>query len=1027
VSALEALARPDPRYLPTAFWFLNDRLAEAEIRRQMAGIAGAGFGGVFLHARMGRLTPYLSEPWFACVQAAIEEAALRGVRIWIYDEDNWPSGYAGGRVLALGDWTRQRYVRAEVLAATPGEVVACSRIDGIIAAFATNGRGGGSRVLERLAEFADSELRPTHPATEAVLVFHRELHRARREFCPEEAAWGYVDVFDPRVTAAFIESTYEEYYRRFGAHFGSTVAGFFFDEPQYHELGLWGDRVARFPWSEHFPEVYRNRFRRDLVDDLPLLLWEIDDYREARASYYRLLSEEFAANFTARLADWCTAHGVQLTGHVILEEFPRQAVRCVGDPMAHYAAEHVPGIDHLGRDLDLRAYWSSARVLCKQAQSAAHQLGKERILCETFAGATNYFGLPDQKWMGDWLMASGVNLLCYHALHYSLRGYRKRDYPPTLNFQQPWFRYSAVLAAHVARVSQASCMGARAVGVLLIHPLESFWATQSDTNFTGEDDELTDSFRTVSQALSQSGFDWDFGSESYLERWGRVDGSRLIVGRAAYAVVIVPPVCRLRDATIDLVGRFCRDGGRVLVIESAREPAGAGRSAHSWFPAAVSVGSWSDARLRQRVAAETSRILPPQLQVLPEGAGAEGPCDGIGDLVFQERRLEEGRLYFVASSARTPRRVRCRFPCPGEPLALDTLTGEVVPLPFHRDGPGTVVDLELGGPCSALVEFVERGVSQVGVRRGEPDPDRREVRLVYSEHVQAPVTIHDHNALILDRADLVVGARRHRGLFMPEAAEAARAERPGTPFRLDFSFESSVAVASPAVAVERSAAHAIAVDGTPLDVVPRGWFVDAHLELVPLSGMKAGRHSISIIGRIGEHELEPIYLVGAFGVRVHGGVPRVTPQPVTLHAGSWTDQGLPFYAGRVTYHLSFNLPRLPDRGRLDFPREGEKDPRHLRMNGIEVAPCIVPPFRVDVTRLLRRGRNLVDVTVATHLRNFTGPHHAANEDEVDCFSPSDFFPRGHCTPRYLLKPAGILGAVRLELSWADRRRRGTSP
>ena len=85
-------------------------------------------------------------------------------------------------------------------------------------------------------------------------------------------------------------------------------------------------------------------------------------------------------------------------------------------------------------------------MLCKQAQSAARQLGRDRVLCETFAGATNYFSLADQKWMGDWLLASGVNLLCYHALHYSLRGYRKRDYPPTLNYQQPWFPFSAGLA-----------------------------------------------------------------------------------------------------------------------------------------------------------------------------------------------------------------------------------------------------------------------------------------------------------------------------------------------------------------------------------------------------------------------------------------------------------------------------------------------------------------------------------------------------------------------------------------------------
>ncbi len=1006
-AALAGFAEVRRWYMPMAFWFWNDRLEEAEVRRQVHLMSEANIGGFFIHARMGRVTPYLSEPWLEAVGAAVDEAARRGMYVWLYDEDNWPSGYAGGRVLQLGEWTLQRYARAEVLSAEPGRPVQPSTFDGVLCAFAIHGRGAGARILERLAADRRQRVTPRHTEADGVLVFHRELHRGERRFCPEETTRGYVDVFNPAVTDAFIESTYALYHRRFARHFGTTIAGFFFDEPQYHELGLWGDAAARFPWSESFPRIYRRLHGRDLLWDLPQLLWEIGDFQAARYRYYRLLSERFAACFTSRLAGWCRDHGVLLTGHVLLEEYPRQAARCSGDPLAHYAASQIPGIDHLGKDLELKAYWSSTRVLCKQAQSAAHQLGKERTLCETFAGASHYFGLPDQKWMGDWLMALGVNLLCSHAFHYSLRGYRKRDYPPTLGVQQPWFPFSAPLGAHFARLSWALSRGRRVVHVLLLHPIESFWATQSDANFEGRDDPLSLSLKTVSGLLTHSGFDWDFGSEDYLERWGRVEGNRLRLGAGDYAVVVVPPVVRLRAGTQELIARFLQGGGAVLAVGSAPLPG---------LPEPrIRIGEWDDPRLMEKLLEALRRILPPQLELDETGAGFGRPAGGIGDLVFQERRLAGLELFFIASGGKTPRRVRCRFRCPGHPLAFDTFTGRMRRLPFERDGEGTVLELEVGGSSSRLIAFSGDTPGDATrasrVSRARPEPPG--IRLFTAE-AGVPVTIHDPNVLILDRLDLRIGEEWHRGMQALAAAAELAGAGGGRPLRAVFPFDSAVDLSGAFLLCETPELFRIFLDDRPIPVAGGRWHLEASLRMLELPPIAAGRHSIVLEAGAGRPlELEPLYLAGDFGVSLTGTEARIITPPAALRAGSWTDQGLPFYAGRVTYRIAFTLPGRPAEARLRFTGEREKDARVVRLNGREAATLVASPFEAEVAACLRPGQNRLEVTVANHLRNFYGPHHCGGEDDVDCFSPDDFFRRETFTARYLLKPSGILGDVLL--------------
>src|SRR5512146_3389645 len=95
---LQQFASPPVEFRPAPFWSWNERLEPHELRRQVHLFADAGWGGAFMHSRPGLVTPYLKDEWFAAVEAVVDESRKCGLKVYLYDEDGWPSGFSGGTV-----------------------------------------------------------------------------------------------------------------------------------------------------------------------------------------------------------------------------------------------------------------------------------------------------------------------------------------------------------------------------------------------------------------------------------------------------------------------------------------------------------------------------------------------------------------------------------------------------------------------------------------------------------------------------------------------------------------------------------------------------------------------------------------------------------------------------------------------------------------------------------------------------------------------------------------------------------------
>ena len=109
---IKKFKKPPMIMRPAPFWAINDRIIPREVSMQMDDMLSVGLGGGFFHSRAGLITEYMGKEWFASIEAALDTAKKKGGYLWLYDEDLWPSGNAGGQIAGMKDEYRETYIRA---------------------------------------------------------------------------------------------------------------------------------------------------------------------------------------------------------------------------------------------------------------------------------------------------------------------------------------------------------------------------------------------------------------------------------------------------------------------------------------------------------------------------------------------------------------------------------------------------------------------------------------------------------------------------------------------------------------------------------------------------------------------------------------------------------------------------------------------------------------------------------------------------------------------------------------------------
>ncbi len=361
----------------------------------------------------------------------------------------------------------------------------------------------------------------------------------------------YVDTLDKKVAKAFIDEIYEPYYEKYK----NEICGFFTDEPQISRNGI--------PWSFVFEDEYKKRYNENILEHLEELFLEVGNYKDTRLKFWKMATDLFSNSFMKQIYDWCDERNLELTGHLVVEDDLEGQITTNGACMPHYEYFHIPGMDWLGRDI----------IKCltpMQVSSVAHQLGKATVLSETFAMCGHNVSFDELKGIYEWQMVHGINLLCQHLEGYSLEGLRKRDYPPAMYYQQPWWKDYKIFNDAVSRIGMLLRLGKVKADILLIHPIAKAW-TLFDNGKNEGLKELNTEFLSVIDKIEQKHLAYHFGDEMIMERHARVENGKLVIGNQSYTQVVLVRDDVLFDNTKALLKEFSAQGGKILSADELEE------------------------------------------------------------------------------------------------------------------------------------------------------------------------------------------------------------------------------------------------------------------------------------------------------------------------------------------------------------------------------------------------------------------------------------------------------------------------
>jgi len=974
---INSLKNPENKYKPTPFWSWNDKLEIEDLKWQIKEMHKVGLGGYFMHARGGLRTEYMGEDWFDCVKTCITEGQRFGMDSWSYDEEGWPSGFGGGKVTALGDEYHVKWLEHGIV----GKDELNERIP--LAYYTINDE--------------TYEYFPEIPETNETVYF---VCRNKNLF--------YIDILNPKVVQAFIESTYDEYYNRIGNDFGDgKMPGFFTDEPQYSN--------GRTPWSYTLPQEFEKRYGYNIFAHLICLFKEVKGAEAFRYDFWKMVNDLYTKSFGKQIFDWCNEHNCLWTGHVMNEDNLYAQMRCTAGVMPFYEHMHRPGIDWLCRGI-------ASPIIPKQVSSVARQLGKEMVLTETFALCGWDVSFEELKWIAEWQFINGVTSICQHLESYSIEGRRKRDYPPSLFYQSPWWDDYKGFNEYFTKLGKLLAEGKESPDILVLHPIHSAWTIYTDF----ENDRIRHydrDFVFIADNFAGLHLPYHFGDETIISSHGSISADKFIVGNCAYKSVVLPSMYTIDETTYELLDSFLKNGGDVVSIGDMPK----------------CINGRPDSRM-DTLSEKITHILKDDEMIIKhfsyknlKNVSVLNDDGEVKEIRFCERMTEEGRVFFIQNQNRYNRydvKINLKDVKGISLLCLDDLSINSVKTTKTADGCSVYLSfapmqsfvlLETEGTPSQSVQTIQKhaGTLELSTAWTVESSDLNNLTIDYVCYsIDGGKTFSDP-INILDLMDKLINMRYNDSIIIKHEFEICK------DMNLDL-------CKNFAMVHEYSSEHfKIYVNDNEVKHDGVSWWLDKAFKKVDIRPhIKYGKNTILISGKFYQNqkvydvlfgdnvmeternrltfdtELESIYLVGDFGVFSHSpfldGTERraiytdggfyISNSVTKLTHGEITSQGYPFFRGRMI--LSQDVIPSEFAGVFSMKKPFAVMSK-LYVNDKFIKEFLWADYSLDISQHLDYGKpNKISLELITGNRNLLGPHHNSFGENY-AVAPHSFSPNGN--------------------------------
>lgn len=980
-----------PSYKSIPFWSWNDKLEETELRKQIQEMHELDMGGFFMHARGGLETEYLSEDWFDCIRVCMDEAKKLGMQAWSYDENGWPSGFAGGALLK--DKKNLAMAMEYKFGPFPEED------ENIIAVYKKMQDGSFVWITQNEQPETSTEKNLTqNQVTDAVQKASSNVDETQNASSEAEQYLilykrydkSYVDTLNPEVTEQFIKATHELYQAKLAAEdfgTGKVMPGFFTDEPQYYR---WGNS-----YSDTLPEQFEKAYGYSIFEKLPAVFFDFEGAEKFRYDYYYLTHKLFINNFIKKIYEWCEENNVELTGHAVEETSLDWQMTCAGGVMPFYQYEHIPGIDYLGRGI-------ADDIAPKQLGSACAQLGRKKAISEMF-GCCGWDVSPRElKRIAEVQYVNGVNLMCQHLYPYSERGQRKRDYPLHYSTHNPWSSKMKEFNSYFARLGAALAQGTEYAPILVIHPIHGAYCKYKKYQNTLT--EIEHHFFALSRLLGENQIPYHYGDEWMMEDMAKVEGDRIQIGCCTYEAVIVPFTYSLDKSTCELLKTYMENGGKVWLYQGVPERVDGEVAELPWLHSTVSL---DEMKVLRDVVMEKEGNNVSQLRKMTRLLDETGEKRLVYITNIREEELENITVTLPAGNWAS----YCMLTKELQPICGVEEDGKVKLTLSFTDGESYVFVSEEAELDAKVCDSIDE--KQISVHM-ESDSNNANESEVQNTCIPVPnvVTLARpvENCLTLDTAALSKdGVEYEEPLAIVGIRDNLLREQYEGDIYLKFTYQVEDIPTKLRFAIEPMYDQ-VWVNGT--EVVPdkeKYWF-DKSFATADIAALtKQGMNEIVVKvyhkqrdyvyyvlhgdGDITEAlrnclsfdvEIESMYLLGEFGLRCDGtftererrsvtyeGEFVLVKQPETVSSYDVVRSGFPFYAGEMPLTFSYEYSKgLPTVLYLD----GRFATAEVTVNDL-AAGTMLFKNKMDLADFLQEGENTITVTLCNSMRNTMGPHH----------------------------------------------------
>ncbi len=462
------------------FWLRGEPLEviESEIREMHR----AGLRGFIVEARP--FPDYMGEFWWQTLDMIMRTAAELGMKVVIFDDRLFPSGYAGGIIaekhpehlkllieMKERDFSGRIHFRPEDFLADGDKrilkVIALPMLpDGKF-------RNGGER--EFPVEECDIDL-PQGDWKLTVWVLTRNGGECHTH--------NYINIISASAAKSYIDVIYAPHVERYRRYIGKTFIGFFNDEPRIANASTYyailGTMKMHLPYIPEIP-----------LDKLPHLEFDSDDSDatgRARLEFMDFVSNAYSKNFSDQIGDYCRSNNLIYIGHIIedngshcrlgysnghfFRSMSGQDWAGLDTVLGQNVPDHTSGIRDcaFGPMDDTFFNWGLVKL-----GSSCGELRQIPVVQEIFGAYGWSEDLSRMKWHSDFAFVRGVNRLIPHA--YSNAEFPDKDCPPHFHARgcNPQWRFFPLWLHYAERIMRLFSGGRRAVSPAVLYHAEAEW------------------------------------------------------------------------------------------------------------------------------------------------------------------------------------------------------------------------------------------------------------------------------------------------------------------------------------------------------------------------------------------------------------------------------------------------------------------------------------------------------------------------------------------------------------------------